>query len=76
MPVLDGTLSRLKEVKDHRNVFADSNLLGECNIVISDKQEQQFIMHIYRPYIQCVIDCISSRRKSSDLVSAFSAFDP
>ena len=34
------------------------------------------MMHVYRPYIQSVIDRISSRLKSSDLVSAFSNFDP
>ena len=61
--------------KDHRNVFTDSNLLGERNIDISDEQEQ-FIMYVYRPYIQSVIDHISSRLNSSDLVSAFSIFDP
>ena len=33
-------------------------------------------MHIYRPYIQSVTDRISSRLKSSDLVSDFSIFDP
>ena len=71
VPVLvDSTLSRLIELKenpssttwfkDHRNVFTDSNLLGERNIDISDEQEEQFIMHIYRPYIQSVIDRISS----------------
>lgn len=89
IPVLvDSTLSRLIELKedpssttwfkDHKNVFTDPNLLGERDIefVISDEQEQQFIMHIYRPYIQSVIDRISSRLKSSDLVSAFSIFDP
>ena len=50
LQLVDGTLSRLKELKespssstwfkDHRNVFTDSNLLGERNIVISDEQEQ------------------------------------
>ena len=72
--LVDSTLSRLIELKenplsttwfkDHRNVFTDSNLLGERNIDISDEQEEQFIMHIYRPYIQCVIDHISSRLNS------------
>ena len=76
VPVLvDSTLSRLIELKenpssttwfkDHRNVFTDINLLGERNIDISDEQEQ-FIMHIYRPYIQSVIDCISSGLNSSE----------
>ena len=51
-------------------------VLGERNIVISDEEEQQFMMQVYHPYIQSVIDCISSRLKSSDLVSAFSIFDP
>ena len=87
VPVLvDGTLSRLKELKEnpnsstwfkyHKTVFTDSKLLGERNIVISEEQEQQFTMQIYRPYIQSVIDRTSSRLKSSDLVSAFSIFDP
>jgi hypothetical protein len=54
-----GTVSRLIELKenpssttwfkDHKNVFTDPNLLGERDI-ISDEQEQQFIMHTYRPY--------------------------
>ena len=34
------------------------------------------MMQIYRPYIQSIIDRISSRLKTSDLVSAFSIFDP
>ena len=71
---------RLKELihsstwfKDHK---PDSELLGEHHIVISEEEEQQFMMQVYRPYIQSVIDRISSRLKSSDLVSAFSNFDP
>ena len=85
VPVLvDGTICRLREpkenppsstrFKDHKNVFTDSNLLGERHIVVPDGQEEQFIMRIYRPYIQSVI--ISSRLRSSHLVSAFSVFDP
>ena len=84
--LVDGTLSRLKELKenlhsstwfkDHKTVFTDSELLGERNIVISEEEEQQFMMQVYRPYIQSIIDRISSRLKSSDLVSAFSIFDP
>lgn len=85
--LVGGTLSRLKELKenplsstwfkDHKNVFTDSNLLGERNIVISNEQEQQFLMQIYRLYIQSFIDHISSTLKSSDLHSfSFFRFDP
>ena len=56
---VDGAIRRLRELKenppsstwfkDHKNVFTNSNLLGERHIVVSD-----------RPYIQSVIDRISS----------------
>ena len=82
VPVMvESTVSRLKDLKerptsstwfnDHASVYAE---LGDSEI--SDVDQETFIRKVYRPYIQGVIDHISSRLKASDTFSAFSLFDP
>ena len=84
--MLDSTVDRLKELKespasstwfkDHEAVFLDPQQLGDRNLVVTEAAKQDFLKKVYRPYIQSVIDHISSRLKSSDVFSAFSLFDP
>ena len=49
---------------------------GNRNITISEDEKQSFTSKIYCPYIQSVINHITSRMDSSDIFSAFSIFDP
>ena len=81
--MIDSTVSRLRELKeeprsstwfkDHTSVFKD--LVGEDS-GISEGDLEHFNKTVYRPYIQSVIDHISSRLKASNVFSAFSVFDP
>ncbi len=80
------TLARLIELKehpgsstwfkDHTVVFSDQAALGNWNIVVNQVDEDNFTAKVYRPYIQSVIDHITSRLKSSDIFSAFAIFNP
>jgi len=79
--MVESTLSRLRELKetpssstwfkDHKSVFIE---VAESEV--SDATQEAFTKSVYRPYIQGVIDHISSRLKTSDTFSAFSLFDP
>ena len=81
--LVQGTVTRLMEIKedvssttwfkDHTAVFTDPGQLGTRNI---ETEQDNFLRNIYRPYIQSVVDHISSRLRSSDIVSSFSVFDP
>ncbi len=82
VPVMvESTISRLKELKEYltsstwfndlTSVFAK---LGDSEISYVD--QESFIRKVYRPYIQGVIDHISTRLKASDTLSAFSLVDP
>ena len=78
VPIMDeSTLSRLREwketpssstcFKDHTSVFTEV-AESEVSYAVRDN----FTKAVYRPYIQGVIDHISSRLKASDTFSAFS----
>ena len=81
-----GAIARLKELKekpdtstwfkDHISVFSDPHQLGEHNISIAEDEKEEFMLKVYRPYIQSVIDHVSTRLRSSDVYSCFSVFDP
>ena len=82
VPVMvENTISRLKELKedpktstwfkDHTDVFKE--LMGDEEI---SEDEGRFNTTVYRPYIQGIIDHISSRLDSKGVFSAFSLFDP
>ena len=46
------------------------------NIVIITEEEQNlFLLKVYRPYVQSVVDHINRRMESTDLNSAMSIFD-
>ena len=89
VPILvQSTISRLTEIKEvlssstwfkdhvHVSVFTDPCQLGTRYIIVSETDQETFLRSVYRPYIQSVIDHITSRLKSSDVFSAFSVFDP
>ena len=87
VPVMvKGTLTRLVELKEHPGsstwskdqtaVFSDQAALGNRNIVVSQADEDNFSAKVYRPYIQSVVDHITSQLKSSDVFSAFAIFNP
>ena len=83
--MVDACTGRLKELKakpttstwfkDHLKVFYDENQLGGQNVTIAEAEKECFMSDIYQPYVQSVIDHISSRMQSTDLTSAFSVFD-
>ena len=56
--------------------FFRSSTLGNRNIVVSQANEDNFSDKVYRPYIQSIIDHITSRLRSSDVFSAFAIFNP
>ena len=84
--MVDSTTKRLIELKDnvssstwfkdHSLVFTDTAQLGAKNIVVTNEEKEAFLQKVYRPYLQSVIDHISSRMESSDLISSMSVFDP
>jgi len=84
--MVKSTTQRLKELKenvntstwfkDHCAVFTDPSQLGMRNIDLSEALKTQFLQCVYRPYIQSVIDHISGRLESTDLISSMSVFDP
>ena len=84
--MVDSTIQRLKELKentssstwfkDHCDVFTDPSQLGARNIDLTESMKAQFLQKVYRPYIQSVIDHISGRLESTDLISSMSVFDP
>lgn len=84
--MVESTLERLRELKDnpvsstwfkdHSLVFSSPDHLGNLNVTVTESDRDSFIKSTYRPYLQSVIDHISSRMLSSDKVSAFSLFDP
>ena len=87
LPVMvKSTISRLNEIKDvsssstwfkdHVNVFTDPCQLGARHIIVSESDQDAFLHRVYHPYIQSVIDHITSRLQSSGVFSAFSVFDP
>ena len=79
--MVESTLSRLRELeetprsstwfKDHKSVLTEV-----AELEVSDATQEAFIKSVYHPYIQGVIDHISSRLKASDTFSAFPLFDP
>ena len=86
LTMVESTLSRLKEIKDHplsstwfkdhSLVFSDQDQLGNLDITVTESDKESFVKSVYRPYIQSIIDHIYSRMKSSDIFSAFSVFSP
>ena len=84
--MVESTTQRLKELKestdsstwfkDHCAVFTDPSQLGARNIDLTESMKTQFLQKVYRPYIQSVIDHISGRLESTDLISSMSVFDP
>ena len=84
--MVEGAIARLKELKekpdtstwfkDHISVFSGPQQLGEHNISIAEDEKEEFMRKVYRPYIQSVIDHVSTRLRSSDVYSCFSVFDP
>ena len=84
--MVSGTIKRLQELKehpatstwfkDHLKVFTETSQSSLQDVSISKADKTSFLSRIYRPYIQSVIDHISSRMESSDIFSAFSIFDP
>ena len=55
-------------------MFSDPQQLGD-NILIAEDEKEEF-MQVYRPYIQSVIDHVSTRLRSSNVYSCFSVFNP
>ena len=87
VPVMvSGTIKRFQELKehpatstwfkDHLKVFTETSQSSLQDVSVSEADKTSFLSRIYRPYIQSVIDHISSRMESSDIFSAFSIFDP
>lgn len=84
--MVESTTKRLKELKeninsstwfkDHSAVFTDPLQLGERDIDLNEAMKTRFLQNVYRPYIQSVIDHISGRLESTDLISSMSVFDP
>ena len=82
--MVESTIGRLQEIKDtpttstwfkdHTTVFSHPDQLGDQNVLVTEVEKELFIVNA--PYIQCVIDRISKRLKSSDVYSCFSLFDP
>ena len=81
--MIDSTISHPKELKedpktstwfkDHTGLFKE--LMVEDS-KISKGDWECFNRTVYHPYIQGVIDHISSKLKASNIFSAFSLFDP
>ena len=81
--MVSGTIKHLQELKehpatstwfkDHLKVFTETSQSSLQDVSVSEADKTSFLSRIYRPYIQSVIDHISSRMESSDI---FSAFDP
>ena len=76
-------LKKLKEntdsstwFKDHCSVFTDPSQLGAKNIDLTESMKIQFLQKVYCPNIQSVIDHISERLESTDLIASISVFDP
>ena len=84
--MVDSTTKRLKELKedvnsstwfkDHSLVFTDTAQLGSRSIVVTEEEKSVFLHKVYRPYLQSVIDHITARMESNDLISSMSVFDP
>ena len=84
--MVDSTTKRLIDLKenvssstwfkDHSMVFTDAAQLGAKNIVVTNEEKEAFLWKVYRPYLQSVIDRISSRMESSDLIFSVYVFDP
>ena len=66
----------VKETELMRQVFSDPKQLGQLEVQITESDRKSFIQGVYNPYIQSVIDHITSRIQSSDVFSAFSIFNP
>lgn len=63
-------------VQDHCLVFSDPTLLGMSKIEVTNIMKADFEDKVYRPYLQSVIDHLSGRMESTDLISSLSVFDP
>ena len=84
--MVSSTIERLRELKecpssstwfkDHTAVFSNPKQLGDKQIIVAESDQAYFLQNIYCPYIQGVINHVSSRLKSSDVFSSFSVFDP
>ena len=84
--MVDSTTKRLKELKedvnsstwfkDHSLVFTDTAQLGSRSIVVTEEEKSVYLHKVYRPYLQSVIDHITARMESNDLISSMSVFDP
>ena len=81
--MVDSTTKRLMELKEdvnsstwfkaHSLVFTDTAKLGSKHI---EEEKSAFHHKVYRPYLQSVIDHITARMESNDLISSMSVFDP
>ena len=73
--MVSGTIKRLQEFKehpatstwfkDHLKVFTETSQSSLQDVSVSEADKTSFLSRIYRPYIQSVIDHISSRMESS-----------
>ena len=71
-----GTIKRLQELKEHPatstwfkdllKVVTETSQSSLQDVSVSEADKTSFLSRIYRPYIQSVIDHISSRMESSD----------
>ena len=80
VPVMvDSTIFRPKELKEDPKTsiwFKDHTGLVKEDSKISNGVQERFNRAVNYPYIQGVIDHISSRLKASNIFSAFYLFDP
>lgn len=58
--------------KDHTSVFSDGTALGDRHIRVSESEKQSFLSSVYYPYIQSVINRITTQMASSDIFPALS----
>ena len=43
--------------------------------MVSEEEKSEFLIKVYQPYLQSVIDHINVRMESTELISAMSVFD-
>lgn len=73
---IHGHISTSTWFKNHYPVFSNMDQLLDRNIEVTKEEKSRFIEKVYKPYIQSVVDHISERMKSTDLISSIVIFDP
>ena len=56
-------------------VFVADAQLGDKHIVVLEEDMSKFLLKVYRPYLQSVVDNIYTRVESTEIISAMSVFD-